>query len=206
MVFYTCCMVADFRAFKDYLALGFDVHSVALSVRKNVPLSHPLLGALPQEYQKPSYLMINFAAATDGPRMREEMAQGLYRQLSLPAGVSPDGAPFDPRVGMPLGNLRQSIDMAARFPAFGSAGGGAAMPLVSTVLLDSRTIREMGYAFMPSASERDLTFYQNFVEHHEASHLMLGLREPGSDFVAAALSLRKTRNRAACCASGRTRG
>jgi hypothetical protein len=186
-------MGGDLEAFKDYMDLGFNEDSVYLSIPRRKSITDPLLMILGA--RTPShYLLFNIASSAQGPIAQAYGAGALERQARETARPSSEDRPPLFGAGEIPANRRTIKDIlqkAAHEPMLAWGGGGVALPMQSTLLVDPRTIHNIGKKVMPDATPRDLSHFQTLVRHHEAAHLMLDLKEPGGDFVAAVLTLRQ---------------
>jgi hypothetical protein len=92
--------------------------------------------------------------------------------------------------------MQRLLDVGKEGATLTSAGGGTIIGSLDIAVIDGRTlslenrIDSVYGRGMSGPSQEQEQLYYEFTRHHENAHLMLGLKEPGSDFMATVALLR----------------
>lgn len=162
----------DFRAFEQFVRGGQNGQPVT---------------TVPRNERGPTanYMHIDLSALAAAPPAEQTRArESVARQLAE-GGATKDTQQL----------YQDFLETSSNEPSLIDSGGGAAFRH-GIFMTDARTIKQS--AEIEDVLQRDVTadmtshdrFAAEKVRRHEAAHEMLGLAEPGSDFVAAATMLR----------------
>lgn len=93
--------------------------------------------------------------------------------------------------------MQRLLDVGREGATLDTAGGGTIINSLDVAVMDDRTLSlrnridsVYGRGMSGQSPEQEQIYYE-FTRHHENAHLMLNLKEPGSDFVAAVTLLRQ---------------